>query len=265
MRMDTEQQIIETFNTIRTNIGFLGMDREMKAFLVTSSVKGEGKTTIACRIAGSYASMKKKVLLVDCDLRNPAVDRELGVFKQRGLVDLIMAGKGDRDCADLSDYMVNINAYFDVITSGQRPPNPLELLSSRRIELILKHLRQFYDIILLDTPPVLIVSDAISLQRLADGILLVVKYGFTTAEMLKESRRQMEVAGVKPAACILNGVPSLKKKKLYYGYYGYYGYPDGSAEGKPKRTAETGYASGRKKTAKGAAVRKTGDYFRQVR
>ena len=259
MEKNNKVQVIEAFNTVRTNIGFLGMDREMKAFLVTSSVKGEGKTTIACRLAESYASMKKKVLLVDCDLRNPSVNRELCIYRHRGLVDLILAEKGDKECADLSDYMVSVNGYLDVILSGQKPPNPLELLSSRRIELILKHLRQFYDIILLDTPPILLVSDAISLQRLTDGILLVVKYGFTTAEMLQECKRQMEVASVKPTACILNGVPCPKKQKLYYGY------PDESSMGKTKKTAESGYMLERKKSAKSAVGRKTGDYFRQVR
>jgi capsular exopolysaccharide synthesis family protein len=262
MEKKNEIQVIETFNTIRTNIGFLGMDREMKVFLVTSAVKGEGKTTIACRIAESYASMKKKVLLVDCDLRNPSVNRELCIYRHRGLVDLILAEKGDRECADLSDFLVSVNAYLDVILSGQKPPNPLELLSSKRIEIIFKHLRQFYDIILLDSSPILIVSDAISLQRLADGILLVAKYGFTTAEMLKESKRQMEVAGVKPAACILNAVPGPKKRELYYGYYGYM---DDSSMGKTRNTAGSGFVPERRKTDKSAAGRKTGDYFRQVR
>jgi len=264
METNIEQQVSETFNTIRTNIGFLGMDREMKVFLVTSSVKGEGKTTVSCRIAQAYVSMKKKVLLIDCDLRNPSVSRELGIYKHKGLVDLIMAERGDKECAELTDFMVNANEYLDVITTGQRPPNPLELLSSRRIELILKHLRQYYDIILLDTPPVLIVSDALSLQRLADGILLVIKYGYTTTEMLIESKRLMEVVGVKPSACILNGVPGMKKKNPYYGYFEYTGENTKKKTGR-KKEPTAGFAADRKSKVQKPVGRKAGDYFRQVR
>lgn len=212
---------LETFNTIRTNINFLGMDKEMKVLMVTSSIKNEGKTTMSCNIANSYASIKKKALLIDCDLRSPKVSKELNVHKQKGLPDLIMAEKGEG--TDYQEYIVKINEYFDVITAGFRPPNPSELLSSKRLELILKHLREQYDIIILDTPPILLVSDAISLQNLVDGILLVIKYGYTTKEALNESKRVFEVAGIRPTACIFNAVPNVKKKSLYYGYYGYVG------------------------------------------
>ncbi|MEI6100786.1 MAG: CpsD/CapB family tyrosine-protein kinase [Eubacteriales bacterium] len=210
---------IETFNTIRTNISFLGMDKEMKVLMVTSAIKDEGKTTMSCNIANSYASVKKRALLVDCDLRSPKVYKALNVLEQKGLPDLIMAGQGEE--TKYQDYVVKINEYFDVITAGFRPPNPTELLSSKRMEAILGHLRKIYDIVLLDTPPVLLVSDAIALHHLADGVLLVIKYGYTTKDALRESKRVFEVAGIRPTACIFNAVPSIKKKNNYYGYYGY--------------------------------------------
>lgn len=263
MEKNIEQQVSETFHTIRTNIGFLGMDREMKVFLVTSSVKGEGKTTVACGIAQSYVAMKKKVLLIDCDLRNPSVSQELGIYKHRGLVDLIMAEKEEKECPELSDYLASTGEYLDVITTGQRPPNPLELVSSRRIELIIKHLRQYYDVILLDTPPILLVSDALALQRLADGILLVVKYGYTTTEILLESKRLMEVVGVKPSACIFNGTPGVKKKSPYYGYYEYAEQSVKKTKGRKKQAA--GFAADRKNSSQRPMNHKTADYFRQVR
>lgn len=209
----------ETFNTIRTNISFLGMDNEMKVLMVTSSVKDEGKTTTTCNIANSYSMVKKRALLIDCDLRSPKVYRELNVTKQKGLPDLIMSGFGD--CLDYQDYIVKINDYFDVITAGFRPPNPSELLASKRLDAIIKNLRAIYDVILLDTPPVLLVSDAVSLNRLVDGILLVIRYGYTTKEALCESKRVFEVAGIRPTACIFNAVPSTEKRSKYYGYYGY--------------------------------------------
>lgn len=211
--------MMEIYNTIRTNINFLGMDREMKVFMVTSSVKDEGKTSVSCNIANSFASIKRKVLLIDCDLRNPSVNKELCIFKQKGLTDMIIAEKGTG--IEYHEYTARISEYLDVIPSGFRPPNPSEMLSSKRLELIMKHLRTQYDIIILDTPPVLIVSDAVSLQKLVDGVLLVIKYGYTTREALKESKKVFEVAGIRPTACIFNSVPNVKKRNMYYGYYGY--------------------------------------------
>lgn len=219
MEKISQEIVAETFNTIRTNINFLGLEKEMKVIMVTSSIKNEGKTTICCHIADAFASIKKKALLIDCDMRNPSVGKELGIIKPKGLTDMIMAERGEGK--DYRDYMYNVNDYFDVVTAGFRPPNPSEMVSSKRLELIVSNLRRQYDVIILDTPPVLLVSDAVSLQRLADGILLVVKYGYTTKEALRESKKVFEVAGIRPAACIFNSIPNVKKRNMYYGYYGY--------------------------------------------
>lgn len=218
MEKYSKEIIEENFNTIRTNINFLGLDKEMKVFMVTSSIKDEGKTTISCHVASSYASLKKKVLLIDCDLRSPKVNKEMAIFQQKGLADLIMAGD---EAKSYQDYIIKINEYLDVITVGFRPPNPSEMISSKRLGQIIANLRNQYDIIILDTPPVLLVSDAVSLNKLADGVLLVIKYGFTTKEILKESKKVFEVAGIRPLACIFNAVPNHKKRNRYYGAYGY--------------------------------------------
>lgn len=219
MEKINQEIVMETFNTIRTNINFLGMDKEMKVFMVTSAVKNEGKTTVACHIASAYATIKKKVLLIDCDMRNPSVSKELGIIKPKGLADMIIAERGDGK--DYNEYIHKINEYFDAVPSGFRPPNPSEMVSSKRLEMIINHMRGLYDIIIMDTPPVLLVSDAVSLQRLVDGILLVIKYGYTTKEALRESKKVFEVAGIRPTACIFNSVPNVKKRNMYYGYYGY--------------------------------------------
>jgi capsular exopolysaccharide synthesis family protein len=222
MKRDANYQkyIAEAFNTIRTNMGFLGMDKEMKCILVSSSVKGEGKTYISCNLAKAYASIHKKVLLIDCDLRNPAVGDALGIDKEKGLTELIISGEGADKKEDYSGYIFHYEENLDVIVAGFLPPNPAELLSSRRIEIILECLKKQYDIILLDTPPILMVSDALSLNKYADGILMVVKYGFTTREMIKQSAQVFRVAGIKPTACVFNEVPESRKRYLYnYSYY----------------------------------------------
>jgi capsular exopolysaccharide family len=219
MKKYNKEITLETFNTIRTNINFLSMDKKIKVLMVTSSIKNEGKTTVSCNIANSFATVKKRALLIDCDLRSPKVYKELNVIIHKGLPDLIMAENGED--TDYSEYIVKINDYFDVITAGFRPPNPAELLSSKRLDMIVQSLRGRYDMILLDTPPVLLVSDAISLHRLVDGVLLVIRYGYTTREALQETKRVFEVAGIQPKACIFNAVPGTARRNKYYGYYGY--------------------------------------------
>ncbi len=221
MRSEYKEYVAEAFNTIRTNMSFLGMDKEIKSILVTSSVKGEGKTMISCNMAKAYSLINKKVLLVDCDLRNPAVHNQLGIRGSSGLTELILAGRLSEADEDYSNYIVHYKENFDVMIAGLIPPNPSEILSSKRIELIFNELSKLYDIIIVDTPPVLMVSDALSLKKYADSLLLVIKYGFTTREMLKQSKQVFNVAGIKPTACVFNEVQGSKKRHLYSDPYYY--------------------------------------------
>lgn len=221
MEINYKENVMESFNTIRTNIDFLRMDLDIKNILVTSSVKGEGKTFIACNIAKAYSQIKKKVLLVDCDLRNPSVHKVLEIAYGKGLAEMIIAGYETGTDHDYCEYIINYKDSLDVIISGIVPPNPSELLSSKRIEAIFNHFKEIYDVIILDTPPILLVSDALSLQKHMDGVLMVVKYGFTTNEMLRKSNQVFKVAGIKPMAYVFNAVPTNQKKYLYYNDYNY--------------------------------------------
>jgi len=251
MDIDYKKQALEAFNTIQTNIGFLGIDQELKRIMVTSSIKGEGKSTVSSNIANSYAFSKKKVLLIDCDMRNPSVHRVLDLPNRKGLAGLIMAS---RENQDPEEYLIHYGNYFDVLTAGHRPPNPTELLSSSRMGKLLDEFDNDYDYIILDTPPVLIVPDAIALRKYVDGVLLVVRHGYTTKEVLEDCKKAWEVAGTKPNACILNGIPDMQKRYSYYGYYDYEerntkpGKERKAAKGKMKPEAE-------KKTAEDASLR----------
>ncbi|WP_066686301.1 CpsD/CapB family tyrosine-protein kinase [Christensenella intestinihominis] len=218
MDIDYKKQALEAFNTIQTNIGFLGIDRDIRTIMVTSSIKGEGKSTVTSNIANSYAFSQKRILLVDCDMRNPTVHRVLELPNRKGLADLIMAG---REGLVAEDYIIHYAPYFDVLTAGHRPPNPTELLGSKRMKALINAFSEQYDYVILDTPPVLLVPDAIALHPYVDGILLVVRHGYTTKEVLEDCKKAWEVAGTKPSACILNAIPDMQKRYSYYGYYDY--------------------------------------------
>ncbi len=224
---------LEAFNTIRTNLGFLCPDRKMKVFLVTSCVKGEGKTLVACNIANAYASVKNKVLLIDCDLRDPSVNSELEFPFKKGLAELI----AEKEEEELTEYLIEVNGYLDVLPAGALPENVPALLSSKRLGVLLAQFRELYDIIILDTPPVLLVSDALLLRALADGVLMVIKDGYTTKTFIKDTKRVFDVAGIKPTACILNAVSDKKSKGKYYGYASYL--HKGSDEKKQKSATKT--------------------------
>lgn len=247
MDIDYKKQALESFNTIQTNIGFLGIDREMKRIMVTSSIKGEGKSTISSNIANSYAFSKKKVLLIDCDMRNPSVHRVLDLPNRNGLADFIMAAK---DTQNPEDYLIHYNSHLDILTAGHRPPNPTELLASGRMGFLLEAFDQEYEYIILDTPPVLIVPDAVALHKYVDGVLLVVRHGYTTKEVLEDCKKAWEVAGTKPDACILNAIPDMQKR---YSYYGYYDYMEDPKAKKGKRSKTAGLVSSAKSVEKQSA------------
>ncbi len=234
MDIDFKNQAIEAFNTVQTNISFLGVDKSIKTLMVTSSIKGEGKSTVSSNVANSYAFAGKRVLLVDCDMRNPTVHRVLNLANREGLSELIMHMRSDHA---INNYVVKFGENFDVVTAGHRPPNPTELLGSEQMKNLLQHFMRMYDYVILDTPPVLIVPDAIALSKHVDGIVQVVRHGYTTKEVLEDAKKAWEVAGTKPTACILNCIPNLQKM---YSYYGYYDYVDSGGKSRKSKHGKKG-------------------------
>jgi len=236
MEVKYKEQAIEAFNTVRTNIGFLGIDRAVKTILVTSSIKDEGKSIVAANIASSFVAVEKKTIIVDCDMRNPTVHRTIGVVNRKGLSDLLMDERAEEK---LDEYIIQYKPNFHVLTAGHRPPNPAEMLSSKKMSALLEALNAKYDRIILDTPPVLVVTDALTLSKQVDAIILVVRYGYTTKDALRQTQKAMEIGGVKPTACIFNGIPHMEKRYSYYGYYDY--------QGTKEETAKKGKATGEKR------------------
>lgn len=232
MEVKEKNQVTEAFNTIRTNLEFLKVDRDLKVIMIISSIKGEGKTTVTSNLASTLVANNKKVLIIDADMRNPSVHRMFLLPNRKGLSDLICENP-EQQIHCIQPY----NQSIDILTAGHKPPNPSELLGSTRMKLILNNLRDSYDIILIDTPPILIIPDALALSKYVDGTILVTRYGYTTTDILDNTNKTLELANIKPIACIFNAVEGLKKRYTYYGYYGYEDKENSRAA--EKRHAET--------------------------
>lgn len=204
----------EAYKTLRTNIQYSSFDKNAQAIIVTSSQPGEGKSTTSGNLALSMAQDGKKTILIDCDLRKPTVHKKFGITNSSGLSEVIV-GK-----VDLKDAMKEFNKNLTIITSGKIPPNPSEMLGSNNMQRFLDELKRHYDCIILDTPPVLAVTDAQILSRNADGMVLVIRAGRTKKDMVLKAKKQIENVGGKIIGTILNAVDSKNGRNNYYYYYG---------------------------------------------
>lgn len=211
----------EAYHTLRTNIRFAIPGEGCKRFCLTSSVAGEGKSTTTLNLAISFADNGSKVLLIDADMRRPSLSRLLIEQANPGLSN-VLAGL----CDAQSTIHKEIRPNLDVIFAGEIPPNPLELLGHSRMSAILEEMSAQYDVILLDTPPVGVVSDACEVANVTDGVLLLVHQHQTDKESVTRSLRQLELSGSKLLGFVMNGMLDEGGKGYKYRYrYRYrYGY-----------------------------------------
>ncbi|MCK4738944.1 MAG: polysaccharide biosynthesis tyrosine autokinase [Deltaproteobacteria bacterium] len=220
---DTRSLIAEAYRTLRTSIMFSSIDEPPKVMLVTSAVPGEGKTTTATNLAFSMAKMGEKVVLIDADLRHMKVHDSLGLENKNGLTDIIM-GTIETSTA-LKDLPDTNN--LSVITAGTHSPNPAELLSSEKMSMIISELKERFDRIIFDSPPVLAVSDSLTIARKTDGVLFVVNGGTTSRELVSSALRHLVSAKIKTIGVTLNKISMSKSPG--YGYYHHY-YPYGGKD-----------------------------------
>lgn len=218
---NTDKGFAESVRTIRTSLVLAGMDNPHKRIVITSSIPGEGKTSVAANLAFALAQMGDKVLLVDADMRRPTLaksfDQPVGT---PGLANLIAGTARLEDCLRRIDGV-------DLLTAGTVPPNPLELLSSPRFEKLLEALSGHYARIIIDSPPTQAVSDAIVLGTLADALIYVVKSEATAAPLVVKGVGQLLQNNAPVTGVVLNRVDIKKAQKYGYsygGYYDYYGY-----------------------------------------
>lgn len=205
--------IAEQYRTIRTNIQFSSVEKELKTILVTSTGPGEGKSTTIANLAVVMSQQGKKVLLVDADMRKPTVHY---TFRKNNLLGLtnVLTGQASFAEAVTSTDIANL----DLLSSGPIPPNPAELLASPALERLNKDALAIYDLILFDTPPVLAVTDAQVLANKCDGVVLVVSSGKTGKEEAIKAKDLLTNAKAKLLGVVLNRKET--KQNEYYYYYG---------------------------------------------
>jgi len=207
----------EAFRTLRTNIQFSSLDKALKSIVVTSSGSGEGKSMVMSNLAITMAESGMKVILVDCDLRKPSVHKKMGITNSIGLTNVLVQGVKKEDCVVKTD--VN---NLSVLTSGPVPPNPAELLGSKKMRDFIEELKNDYDIVLIDAPPVLAVTDAQILSTIVDGVIFVASYGEAQKNALVDAKHLIDKVGGKILGIVFNKVP--ESVSGYYGKYykGYY-------------------------------------------
>ncbi|MCT3370778.1 CpsD/CapB family tyrosine-protein kinase [Lacticaseibacillus paracasei] len=215
---EPKHAVAEQLRTVKTNIEFAGAALDQcQVIMFTSSAMSEGKSTVAANVAVTWAQAGKKVLLIDADLRRPTIHATFRKLNLEG-VTTILTGKTKADEVAEETFVKNLS----VLTSGPVPPNPSELLNSKRMGNLLDWAREKYDIIVLDAPPVLAVSDVQVLVPKTDGVVVIANMGKTLKSDLKRTVEVLKLADAK----ILGAVERIKAKRGDRGYgYGYgYGY-----------------------------------------
>lgn len=201
----------EAYNSLRTNVQYSLSPLGGKIVAVTSPNAGEGKSTVATNLAISLAQTSSKVLLIDADLRKPVVHKYLKLNNTSGFSKFIVGFE------PLSDALKrNVYSNLDVMTSGPIPPNPSELLGSERMKSFLDKISEVYDYIIIDTPPINVVTDIAAMANFVTGVLLVSFYASTTTDDIRRAKEALNVVNAKILGLVVTGVDAKKAHSKYY-------------------------------------------------
>lgn len=224
---DLKNPATEAYRVIRTSIQFAQAGKELKTLAVTSCTPNEGKSTTIANLAVVLTQAGKSVLLLDCDMRNPTVHKNFNLSNKVGLSSCISMGTALSDAVQKT----SIEGLY-ALTGGVIPPNPSELLGSEQMKNVLQRAKEQYDYVLIDTPPVMPVTDALIVSRFVDGMILVIASAEVKVEMARDVKNQLVNAGANILGVVLNKVRS-EHHGYGYGYYYYYGSKEASnGEGK---------------------------------
>ena len=230
---DSPFAIKEAYNSIRTKLIFTGKGEKCPVFAVTSPLASDGKSTAAVSLAVSIAMAEQRVLLIDADMRKPSVHRYFGAECRNGLSEILAGLSSEINLRPTDVDMLSI------LTSGQIPPNPAELLGSKQIDVLLDYARQYFDYVIIDTPPVNIVTDSTVIADKITGYLMVVQSGKNHMQDVTDAVQQIEEMNGNIVGIILNDPEnktaahySYRYNKYYrYNRYKYYGDSSGSSSG----------------------------------
>ncbi len=208
---DPRSPISEAYRSLRTNLSFYNLDNPIRSLVVTSPAKAEGKSTTIANLAVTMAQSGRKTILVDCDLRRPSLHTLFDLRSEPGLTNVILD-----DAAELPLQETGVENLW-LLASGPKPPNPADLLGSRKIDQLLTKLNEMADIILFDAPPVIAVTDAAVLGAKVDGVLLVINAGKTRRDHAERAKELLEKAKVRIIGATLTNAPKDSSLGEYYG------------------------------------------------
>lgn len=229
---DPKSPVTESYKTLRTNILFSLSNRNIKTLLISSSNPKEGKTTTAANLAASVAQVGKRTLLIDCDLRKPWVHRCFNISNQLGLSDLLFDGK------QIDEVISKINNKLDVLSAGRITYNPSELLSSQRMKSLLIEMENEYDYVILDTPPLIAFTDALTLAAERIGVVLVLSSEETKIQVCQKAKQLLQNVNASLIGVVLNKV----NEKSIVGYgYDYYSYNESGKHKKKGKEKKNKY------------------------
>jgi len=216
--LEPRSPVVEAFRSLRTSLQFASVDAPIQTLLITSPSPGEGKSTISTNLAIVLAQSGRKVTLIDADLRRPRIHKVLGLSNQSGLTNLFVG-----EPLDITRVMQPGGVdQFAVVTTGALPPNPAELMGSEKMVRIIAKAKELADVVVIDSPPVLAVTDSVSLAPKVDGVLLIIKPGVTNLAAARQSVEQLKRVGAKLLGVVLNEVDISRSRYAYYQYKGYY-------------------------------------------
>lgn len=210
--LDPRSPVAEAYRSLRTNLEFASLDRPLRSLVVTSPGPEEGKSTALANLAVVTAEANKRVILVDCDLRRPRQHEIFGLPNDQGLTNVVV----DEKALEKPPFQEVGVEGLRVLTSGPLPPNPAELLASRRMDDVLRLLVDQADLVLFDVPPVIAVTDAAILASKVDGTLLLIGAGNTRREHAQRAKEVLERVNARLVGAVLMGVPFDESLHRYY-------------------------------------------------
>jgi len=214
---EPKSALIEAFQTVHANLNFASVDRALESLVITSAGPGEGKTFVSANLALTMARQGKQVIVVDADLRRPTIHKRFGIDNAEGLTTILASGRSVEEVLITSEV-----ERLRILPSGPIPPNPVELLASDKMKELCEELSNKADLVLYDTPPIVIVSDAPTLAAQSDGVLLVIEQGGTSKRLITEVQDILGRAHARIIGVVLNKVTRQAGHYYYSYYYSYY-------------------------------------------